>query len=104
REHRAVLDRVHPGADRADDPLGPDRVRADNPAPRMRLVDRGVELLLRERREVVRDPRGEHAARRDQLDRGRAGPDLLADRAPEPRRTVALAREPDLVTVPARDR
>ena len=104
RQHRSVFDRVHAGADRPDDPLGPDRVRADHAAPRMRLVDRGVELLLGERREVVGDPRGEHAAGRDELDRRSAGSDLLAHRAPEPLRPVDLAREPDLVPVPARDR
>ena len=99
-----MLDRVDPREDRPQDPLGPDRVRGDAAIPRVRLIDRGRELLDREGRERRTDPRREHASRRDQLDRERPRADLLADRASNRVGAVHLSRDPDVVAVPARDR
>jgi len=104
RDLDAVLDRVDPGQDRLQDPLGPDRVRGDAPVPRMRLLDRGCELLGGERGERGADPRREHATRRDELDRERARADLLANGAADRVGPIDLARDPDVVAMPAGDR
>ena len=99
RELVAVLDRVHAGEDRRADPVRADRVRRDRQVPLVRLAHAGLELLGGERAERRRDARREDAAGRDQLDRGRARADLLADRGadgigrrPPPGRTRCCGR------------
>ena len=70
----------------------------------MRLAHARLELLGRERAERRRDARREDPARRDQLDRGRARADLLADRGPDGVGPVHLPGERDAVAVAAGDR
>ena len=83
------------------DAVRSDRMRGDGEIPFVRLPDTGLELLRRERTEGGRDPRREDAAGRDQLDRGRAAADLLADGGPDGVGTVDLPRERDVVAVAA---
>ena len=104
RDLDAMLDRVDPGEDRLQDPVGADRVRGDPPVPRMRLLDRGRELFGGERGERRPDPRREHPARRDELDREGAGADLLADGAADRVGAVDLSCDPDVVAMPSGDR
>ena len=70
----------------------------------MRLLDRGRELFGGERGERRPDPRREHPARRDELDREGAGADLLADGAADRVGAVDLSCDPDVVAMPSGDR
>ncbi len=100
---RPVLDRVDAGTDAARDPRRADGVRGDRHAPGVRLVDGGLDLLDRERREIDLDAGRQHAARCDDLDRAGAGAHLLAHGEPNAVCAVALPRE-RVPTVAPRDR
>ena len=75
------------------DPRRAVRVRGDRQVPLVRLVDRGFELLERERRDVDLDPGREHAAGGDDLDRFCPGRHLLAHGLAQPVGAVDLERE-----------
>src|SRR5207253_5817046 len=70
--------------------------------PLVRLVDRGVDLLRRECREVDAHAGGKHAPRGHDLDRPGPASDLLTDGHPDAVRAIGLPGE-RVPAVPAGD-